>query len=199
MKGTTNSAKNNGQISCKRVDYMDSKKQLKEIIRSPNSTDIHASNGYIWSMSRGPVDGHTYDHVPGKQPRPVIRLETFGLTYISHPVKCCTYISAPWAEGCSKQYNHHKMGEIISIDGARCCWFHGSLKCILLGISAIIRQLGGWLKKSPRRWKWNQWKRCCDTESGSQMFHQCFHRVLHRYPIVLLSQKKNYFEQRIKY
>lgn len=55
----------------------------------------------------------------------------------------------PWAEGCSKQYNHHKRGEIISIDGARCCWFHGSLKCILLRISTIIRQLGGWLKWAP--------------------------------------------------
>lgn len=55
----------------------------------------------------------------------------------------------PWAEGCSKQYNHHKRGEIISIDGARCCWFHGSLKCILLRISTIIRQFGGWLKWAP--------------------------------------------------
>lgn len=56
----------------------------------------------------------------------------------------------PWAEGSSKQYHHHKKGgEIISIYRARCCWFHGFPKCILLGIGMIIRQLGDWLKRAP--------------------------------------------------
>lgn len=41
------------------------------------------------------------------------------------------------------------MREIIFVDRARCCWFHGSLKCILLRISMIIRQLGDWLKRAP--------------------------------------------------
>ena len=50
-------------------------------------------------------------------------------------------------------------GGVISIDRARCCWFRGFPKCILPRIGMIIRQLGGLIEESPRRQKWNHWKR----------------------------------------
>lgn len=52
----------------------------------------------------------------------------------------------PWAEGCSKQYNHHKKGGN---------YFHWWSQMLLISwlpemyFSTIIRQLGGWLKWAP--------------------------------------------------